>query len=268
MSEKVKKPKSKARIITEWVLTIVFGAAFLFAGIAQVDGLIHRDEHFGQTLRFGWGSFVVLTDSMEPEYPVNSAIITYYEKPENIVADFTAGKTVDITFQNGFEYIAEQPSESKYRVNVTTQAVFTHRLFEVREDKSVAIGEGHYLFFVAGINTSGDNWKESQYQVFTERSILGLVKANSPFLGWFFNILSSPWGLLIFLLIPAGYLVVVSVLDIFKGMKDDEEKPAVAGGSAPINPASLEGLSEADKKRLKDQLLEEMLEQKQKGGKQ
>ena len=270
MSEqKQKKPKSKARIIVEWTLTIIFGAAFLFAGIAQIDGLIHRNDHFGQTLRFGWGSFVVLTDSMEPEYPVDSAIVTYLEDPKLTFDAWKNGETVDLTFQNGYEYIADSPSDRKYNVNVTTQAVFTHRVFEAREDTSVEAGQGRYLFFVAGINTQGNNWKEAQYQVFTERSILGRVKANSPALGLFFRILSSPWGLLIFLLVPAGYLVVVSVMDIFKGMKDTEESSGSSGGgNSPSNGATtLEGLSEEDKKRLKEEMLQQMMNERMKGGK-
>ena len=263
---KVKKPKSKARTIIEWTLTIIFGSLFLVAGIAQVDGLIHRNEHYGQTLRFGWGSFVVLTDSMEPEYPVNSAIITQLEDPELLWQRYQKGERPDITFQNGAEYITERPSDPHYTVKVTSQAVFTHRVFEMRVDETVESGKGRYLFFVAGINTQGSAWKESQFQVFTEISILGTVKANSPVLGGFFRIISSPWGLLIFLLIPAGYLVVVSVLDIFKSMKDPEEvtdTPTTGGGLPPVNPDDpLAGLSEEDKKRLKEQMLEDMMKER------
>lgn len=262
---KKEKKKSKARQIIEWTLTIIFGSLFLVAGIAQIDGIIHRNEHYGQTLRFGWGSFVVLTDSMEPEYPVNSAIITKLEDPEEIWKRYQAGQKDDITFQNGAEYINENPTDTKtYHVKVTTQAVFTHRIFEMRVDESVASGQGRYLFFVAGINTQGDNWKEAQYQVFTEKSVLGTVKANSPVLGGFFRVISSPWGLLIFLLVPASYLVIVSVLDIFKAMKDPEEEKEAAGAGdnpkPPVDPNDpLAGLSEEDKKRLKEQMLEEMM---------
>lgn len=260
-----KKKKSKARVIVEWTLTIVFGSLFLFAGIAQIDGLIHRNEHYGQTLRFGWGSFVVKTDSMEPVYPVNSAIITQLEDPEVVYQRFLSGENVDITFQNGVEYLPIAPSDPKYYVKITTQAVFTHRVFEMRVDETVKSGEGRYLFFVAGINTQGDNWKESQYQVFTEVSILGTVKGNSPALGWFFRIISSPWGLLIFLLVPAGYLVIVSVLDIFKTIKEPEE-PALegpSGGDKPTDPSDpLAGLSEEEKKRLKEQMLDEIMKGK------
>lgn len=269
MSEKkAKKPKSKARVIVEWTLTIVFGLAFLFAGVAQIDGMIHRDEHFGQTLRFGWGSFVVLTDSMADYYPVDTAIITHLDDPEDMWKAYNQGQTIDITFQNGYEsyeLARFRPSDPQYTENVTTQSVFTHRIFEMREDTSVEKGQGRYLIFVAGTNTGGSAWKKSQYQVLTERSLLGVVKGNSNVLGWFFRVVSSPWGLLIFLLVPAGYLVVVSVLDIFKGMKEVEEGPKVPPGGEGGG-GSLEGLSEEDKKRLKEEMLQQMMEERMKGG--
>ena len=272
MSEKkAKKKKSKARVIVEWTLTIIFGGLFLFAGIAQIDGMIHRNEHFGQVLRFGWGSFVVLTDSMEPTYPVNSAIITHLESPETIYSMYQAGETVDITFFNDADYVYDSPTNPMYNQRVTQRAVFTHRLFEARIRQEVAVGQGRYLFFVAGINTQGQAWKEAQYQLLTERELLGVVKVNSPFLGGFFQVLSSPWGLLIFLLVPAGYLVIVSVLDIFKAMKDPEEPKGVAGGgedpNAPTDPNNpLGNLSEEDRKRLKEEMLQQMMDEKM-GGK-
>jgi hypothetical protein len=71
----------------------------------------------------------------------------------------------------------------------------------------------------------------------------------------------SPLGLLVLLLIPAFYLVVSSVIDIFKAYKEPE--PAVEGaGGQPNNNHGPVTLSEADKKRLKEQLLEEMISKK------
>ena len=104
MSDKPKKKKSKTRSIVEWTLTIVFGIFFVIAGIGQIDGMIHQKDNYGQTLRFGWGSFVVLTDSMEPVYPVDSAIITYKESPEYIFDLYQKGENVDITFYNTGDY--------------------------------------------------------------------------------------------------------------------------------------------------------------------
>ena len=266
MSKKEKKPKSKARVIIEWTLTIVFGAFFLVAGVAQIDGMIHQKDNYGQTIRFGWGSFVVLTDSMEPAYPVGSAIVTHKDDPKSIYDAYLAGETIDIAFYNTGLYreMPEGPGMEGYTVLVTNHDVFTHRVFWAKEYTNVPVGEGRYHFFVKGINSQGDDWKESQFQVFTEIELLGVVKVNSPFLGWTFRVMSSPWGLLIFLLVPASYLVIVSVLDIFKAMKDPDEPSSDSGtgGGSPDDP--LAGLSEEQKNKLMDELLSDMMKEDKK----
>ena len=109
-------------------------------------------------------------------------------------------------------------------------------------------------------------WKEgdpdliiNQYQVFTEKELLGIVIVNSNFLGAVFNFVGSPFGLLALLLVPALYLIITSVIDIFKAYKEPEEIPAE--GATNSNKGNLD-LSEEDKKRLKEELLEEMLNKK------
>ena len=90
--------------------------------------------------------------------------------------------------------------------------------------------------------------------------LLGVVIANSAFLGGVFSFVASPFGLLALLLIPAFYLVITSVIDIFKAYKEPEE--AKEGEGATSNNGGSVTLSEADKKRLKEQLLEEMIAKK------
>ena len=86
---------------------------------------------------------------------------------------------------------------------------------------------------------------------------------NSKVLGGLFKFITSPWGLLAFLLVPALYLVITSVLDIFKALKEpEEETPTEASQEKPSGSASLEGLSNEDKERLKREMLEQMLNKK------
>ena len=283
--KKEKKPKSKVRKAIEWVFTILFGAVFIFLAIGQVIGMINREKNYGYTLTYGYASFVITTNSMEPEYPVKTAIITHQDSPENAIKLFDAGKHVDMTFYSayiannqkydypyyrpgnitydGYEYLLEgknpvYPSKSDGNV------VVTHRLIGYYIDESREVGQGKYTFVVAGINHEGAYSTNGQYQLLTENELLGIVKVNSQFLGGVFGFITSPWGLLVLLLIPAGYLVVTSVLDIFKAMKDPEEETAGAGGgsSSTSEGSSLDGLSEADKERLKREMLEEMLNKK------
>ena len=90
---KKKKEKSKLRSTIEWIFTILFGILFVAFGAAQIDGMIHKKEHNDEMVRFGTSAFSVLTDSMEPLYPVNTAIIDYLDSEETIVERFNASKS-------------------------------------------------------------------------------------------------------------------------------------------------------------------------------
>ena len=273
----VKKPKSKARKIIEWVLTGVFVALFTVVGIAQIDGLIHKKDHCGQSLRFGYGTFVVQTESMEPDYKKGDALVTKLESFESIYNRFQEGKKVDVTFYYDWNcYTEASVNELAYphynpqltsRIEPADFPIITHRVMEIHVDESVKAGEGRYTFIAAGINKSVASATDSQgriyqYQAFTEKYLLGRVVIGSAFLGGVFSFVSSVWGLLILLLIPAFYLVISSVIDIFKAYKEVEEpQTASSDGEKTTNSGTLE-LSEADKKRLKEELLEQMLNKK------
>ena len=264
-NKKVKKPKSKVRKIVEWVLTGIFFIAFGLFAAGQIDGMVHKSENYGQTISFGFGSFVILTDSMEPDYMTDSAIITYredltkvYERYQESLKDDSI--TIDITFMDVF-FGAYKPTDHPDLKEQTTctNSVMTHRVREIHVDESLEYGQGRYTFIVSGINTSEHQSQAGQYQAFTEKQYLGIVQANSKVLGGFYRFISSPWGLLVFLLIPAFYLVITSVLDIFAAMKDKDEGD---GGGNDNTPSSLDELSDEDRERLKKELLEQMLSKK------
>ena len=61
-----KKPKSKAVKIIEWVLLGIFLLVFGFLGAAQIDGMVNKNKNNDEEIRFGVGTFIVLTNSMEP----------------------------------------------------------------------------------------------------------------------------------------------------------------------------------------------------------
>lgn len=272
--KRVKKPKSKARKIIEWVLTGIFLALFAFVLAGQIDGMVHKKDHYNQQLRFGYGTFVVKTDSMEPKYMVGTALITYNEDADKIYERFQKGEEVDITFVDVYntnnEYTSPLNNPELTKRTDPTGVPMTHRVKEVHVNNNQEKGKGKYTFITAGINTRSTNlgWKEgepdiviNQYQAFTEKEILGRVTVNSAFLGGVFSFVGSPLGLLVLLLIPAFYLVVASVIDIFKAYKEPEPATEGAGGQ-PNNNNGPVTLSEADKKRLKEQLLEEMISKK------
>ena len=268
--EKAKKPKSKTRKIIEWVLTGIFLAIFAVVGLAQIDGLVNKKSHYNQQIRFGYGTFVVQTDSMEPEYKVKTAIITYLEDADKIYKSYQAGKTIDVTFFDIYtaetEYTKPLDHPELTHRTSPTQYPMTHRVQEIHVNENLKKGEGKYTFITAGINTrstsmfdDGNEHAIDQYQAFTEKELLGRVKVNSPFLGGVFGFVSSIWGLLILLLIPSFYLIITSVIDIFKAYKEPEEIPE--GPKEEKTNGEVE-LSEEDKKRLKEELLKEMINKK------
>ena len=263
--KKHKKKKSKARVITEWVLTGIFGVIFVFVLIGQVDGMVNAKKHYNQQIRLGTGSFIVTTSSMEPEYPIGTAIVTYRDKEEEIIERFNKGETVDLTFMNSSKFSDYCPRDNEKWQNpiyeVTTGKVMTHRLMEVHFNAE----QNKYYFVTAGINVihEGDEGydsdldyrKEVQYQITDYDHILGVVKVNSPFLGQAFKIISSPIGLLVLLLIPALYLIVTSSIDIIKTLKASEE----TNETEKKEPSSLDTLSDKDIARLKEEMLNDMI---------
>lgn len=268
MEEKkvTKKKKSKTRVTIEWVLFSLFLVVFAFAGAAVIDSMVHKKDNYGQSLRFGVGTFIVLTDSMEPEYKQGSAIFTYKNDIESVVKDFRDGKTIDVTFYNenvGIDPTSIEFEHDRYKASeggtcIVTNKVMTHRVMEIHEDTSVELGKGRYVFVTAGINDRGVYSLQGQYQLMTEKQFLGKVILYSPVLGSAFSFVTSPFGLIILLLIPAGYLIITSSIDIFKAMKMSEESE---GNNTP---SSLDNISDADKERLKKELLDEMINAKKK----
>ena len=303
--KKEKKPKSKARNIFEWIFTGIFGVAFLIVGIGQINGMVNAKKHYGQQIRFGYGTFYVLTESMEPVYKKKAAIITYLEDADKIYQKFLENKAyndakqsefiaahpeavdengyiisdnadyeafqktlkyIDVTFAGVKDAVDKsfQPDDPELRdpayPNSSKPVPVTHRLREVHVVEGKTKGQGKYIFVAAGINKGAELYNGHQYQAFTEKELLGVVKIGSNALGTFFGVLASPWGLLIFLLIPALYLIVTSTIDIVKGIKEPEEAGETNSGEKKIS--SLDGLSQKDRERLKKEMLEELMKGK------
>ena len=225
MAEKVKKPKSKVRKIIEWILISIFGAAALFAMASTISGMVHKKEHYGYTIRFGVGTFVVKTESMEPEIKTGAMIITKAEDVTQFKERLDKGENIDVTFFNypvdntgivlEHEEFGENPTDPVYWP-------MTHRLREVHIREDVEFGKGRYVFVASGINEASEKYSPDQYQLFTEKEYFGTVKIANSAAGHFMDFISSPIGLIILLLIPAGYLIVASSIDIFKAVKEDE----------------------------------------------
>ena len=272
MKKREKKPKSKVRRILEWTGFGIVAVLFAFVMAAQIDAMVHKDQNWGQQLRFGVGNFVVQTNSMEPEYKVGSAIITYRKSADDIYARYTAdpNKPIDLTFtyRNYYSYIPEDHPELTDQTNRPEKNIprnvygmaMTHRLREIKVNPEVPLGEGRYWFVVSGINVESVTWASNQYQVFSEEYLLGEVVLNSDALGQVFKFIASPMGLFGLLLIPAFYLIISSTIDIFRAMKEPEEAASGSSGGS----GTVDHIDEKDRERLKQEMLMQMLDEKRK----
>ncbi len=292
-SPKKKKEKSKAQKIIEWILFGIFMVIFGIVAAGVIDGKIHQKDNCNQELRFGWGSFIVLTNSMEPDYKVDTALLTYKEDlgklteqlkgigtvqvykdtADEYVLSFEENDSIDLTFMNNqtnidyysFDFAHDIYNYDPYQPDkmIVRNRIMTHRIRELHVFKNVDYGNGRYVFVTSGINHHGVDALEGQFQFVTEKEYLGVVKLNSDFIGKVFKFMTSIWGLFILLLIPAFYLIITSAIDIFKALKDTDGGDSGNGDGGNTNaPESLETLSDADRERLKQELLDEMISQK------
>lgn len=231
--KEVKKPLW--RRILSWVMTGIIGLIIVGFVTIQINGMVNKDKYHGVNMAFGNATLIVLTDSMEPDYMVGSAIFIKDVEPSTIK------EGDDLTF-----YWASQ------------RMVVTHRVLGTPELK-----DGKYWFTCHGINSNSDQctWDcTDQTQYFSEDDLIGKVTGNSVLYGKVYSFFTSIWGLILLLAIPTVYLIGTSVGDIVKAMKEDDDEPAKAASAGA--PASIEGMSQEDIERLKQDMLNEMLEEK------
>ena len=251
-AERMKKPLWKRILngIGTGLVVVVVGIVVVF-GIASLTA----QTTYGVKVIFNHALLVVLTDSMEPTYPVGSAV--FIEKVD--------AKDIKVVDDLTFYYD-------------DLGMTITHRVSNISENNGI------YTFTLHGINTkstqcgSEDNPQDctDQTQVVTYDKVVGKVVGSSLAFGKFYSFMTTPWGLVIILLIPGGYLIFVSISTIIKTLKekDDEDKLEVTGPNGDkisIDSTSknekYSSLSEEDKKRLKQDLLNEMLKNKEGGNK-
>ena len=248
---KQKKEKSQARKIIEWVGTGVLTLLVAVIVFFNVVGMVTRKDNYDVPNYFGIQTLVVLTDSMVPSeegdkgYEVGSTVIVQKVDPSTIkVGD-------DLTFM--------------WNVNGRLTPM-THRCSDI-QTATDASGNITYTFTCHGINKKSEFCKigdvygdcTDQLQVFNQDVLLGKVIGKSAFLGFFYNFVSSWWGLLIMLLIPALYLIITSVIDIVKA-PDEDKKVLVEGKEEKKDKNS--SFDDEERARLKQEMLNQMIEEK------
>lgn len=239
-----KKPKDKnkskkIKSVIEWVVSgVLIGTAIVFAGFR-----IYQNKK--NVTVFGVQYPVVLTDSMEPDYKVKDVLVV---------------KKVDVsTIQVG--------DDITFYWDLTGRGdmyPMTHRVVEIDYYENASENGGyHYNIATHGINTKSNQCGDPngcditwQKQHFHEDVIIGKVVRKSFLL----KIITSVWGLIILILAPCLYIMITTVIDMFKKL-EEEEKIVVEDNSTlnstGINP--LAGLTKGEIEELKKEMLDEML---------
>ncbi len=239
---KAKKPKSKTRKIIEWSVT-----GFFLVLIGIVAGFKIYQVTSGDHAIFGTQYPVVLTDSMEDVYMVDDVLIVEKVDPSEVKVED------DVSFY--------------YDINQDGQVeMVTHRLSYVAYIEDASLNDGyHYNFAAHGINKVSDQCGGGdctyQIQEFHEDVLIGKVTGKSQFLRVTNQVFASPITLIVLIVIPALYVIITSVIDLFKTLEENDidEAKAAQGGHE-----SLENLDASDIERLKKEMLDEMLKKKEK----
>lgn len=249
--KETKKPKSKARKIISWILTGIFGALFVVMVVFNISANVSKKNNYGVPNFGGMQICIVLTDSMEPQYTVNSAIFVKKVSPSTLAV----GDNITFYYE-------------KWAAQFNIQPIVTHQISKIEVDETKQEGKGKYTFTCHGINKNSSNCKMTgegedctkQTQVITDQYVLGKVVGNSKFVGGLYQFITSIWGLIIVLGVPVTYIIVTVIIDLVKALKENDEQEAVVVSNAKAtNSNALANLSEEDKERLKKEMLEEMM---------
>jgi signal peptidase I len=139
----------------------------------------------------GFRAFIVSSSSMEPTIATGSLIVTQYIHPTQLQ------KEDMITF------IA--PTKDREFV--------THRITSVSHQQNLSI-----------FKTKGDNNKSEDAWMLAGGAVVGKVFVTIPYLGFFVAFIKSKIGILLFILLPALYIVVDEIFTLANTIKHHKSK--------------------------------------------
>ncbi|MCI2069080.1 MAG: hypothetical protein LKJ88_05840 [Bacilli bacterium] len=287
MEEQVKKETNKKKgawKIIEKILDWVVGIFVVFIAAIEIISLATSRSNYGVPSFFGLQISVVATDSMAYDasgkevYPVGDGLII--KKPS--FSSLAIGD--DITFYGYYNdiggtvtvhrIIAKETDASSSKTYFVCQGTNSYKHSTIlNQVQKVYETESDSTYFTSYKNKTGndkyglDNKEVTAYGVY-----MGKVASSSKALGGFYTAMKQPWAVILMIFIPCLIIAGTSIADIIKLKKTpDEELEKEYGDQSkkkdnPDDP--LAGLSEEEKKKLKQEMVEKMLkDQQEKGGK-
>ncbi len=170
-----------------YVIGVLFILVVILVLIYFVDTVHNKKSNNGKPPLFA--AFIIVSPSMVPNINVNDAVVIFRNNPKNLkIGDI-------ITFSSS------DPNYSGLTV--------THRIIGKELTDS-----GRYVF-----RTKGDNNNAEDPALVDESKIFGKVFFRIPKLGYIRHLLTTSYGFLILIALPAGAIIVYDVLKLIKKIK-------------------------------------------------
>lgn len=207
--------KKEKRKVSEIIKTILFAFFILLATGCVTFSIIAKKAGKDSPMSlFGHQSMIVLTDSMGKcdetdvsSYKIKSipvkSMVFIENVPENEEKAYTWYSNVQVGDVLTFKYVFDR------------QVTVTHRVIEI-EPTTYEETKG-FIFKLMGDNkTSGSNPGVQIINTAKESPnyVIGKVTGQSIFLGNALSFIKTPWGISIFILLPAFGLLIYEVINI------------------------------------------------------
>lgn len=165
--------KKIIKIITYFIIIFIF----IFIGFS----IKYRKDSSGYI--FGYRSFIILSDSMKPEFKSGDLIF---------VKRVNSG---EVYFNDIISYTSRDPR--------IFGDIVTHRIVDIDYENSEFI-------------TRGDNADQDDEYPVTEELIIGKYVFSIPYIGYFFNFLKTDLGFVLLFIAPLSILIITEVIHLLK----------------------------------------------------
>lgn len=157
----------------------------------------------------GWHAYVVSSASMEPTIKIGSVILTHYVHPS------TLHEKDIITFI--------EPSKER--------RIVTHRIKKMTQKDKITI-----------FKTKGDKNKNEDTWTLAGGGVVGKVVYIIPYLGHFISFVQSKIGVILFILLPATYIIIDEIFNVINTIKHHRKKNKIVQGVVALLLVSFTGI--------------------------
>ncbi len=236
-------PNKKTKSKVGKLFTYIFGGIVFLLLAFQIMGTVTARSNYGVPSFFGYQTLIVLTDSMEPAYKVDEAIVVKKVQPASLKA------STSIDAQDGDVITFYRQADG---------LIVTHRIIDILPQE-----DGTYHFKTLGDNLNAQTCPidgcdpDIHYDYVTQTDILGVVIGKSALFGRVVNVTTNPFVIASVAVIPLFYVFISSVADIVKHSKmkaEDFEDDEIDEFEFIKQQEKMKLLIEIEKQKLREEL--------------